>query len=139
MSDTIDLAAYADRIGVAEPLTPTLETLTAILHGHTCSIPFENLNVLQHKPIHLDNAALQQKLITDKRGGYCFEQNGFLLAALQQIGFNARPIAARVRLNSPTRDITPGRTHLFVIVNLDNQEWIADVGVGPMSLTAPLN
>jgi N-hydroxyarylamine O-acetyltransferase len=134
----IDLTAYGKRIGYPGPFEPTLSVLTAILNGHTCSIPFENLDVLMGRRIYLDNHSLQNKLVTEKRGGYCFEQNGLLLAVLQEVGFAARPFAGRVRLMTPSRDILPARTHLFVIVELEGEEWLADVGVGQTSLTAPL-
>ena len=87
--------------------------------------------------IDLDPAVLEEKLVNQKRGGYCFEQNGLLLEILQQIGFDAHPHAGRVRIGNP-RDFLPPRTHLFVMVDLDEVTWIVDSGVGSMSLTSPI-
>ncbi len=71
-----------------------------------------------------------------KSASYCFEKNALLLAVLTQLGFDAGPLSARVRYQRP-RDFTPARTHLFVRVELD-ESWLADVGVGAMSLTCAL-
>lgn len=132
-----DLDAYFARIGYSGPRAPTLEVLHAITEAHTQSIPFENLDVLMGKPIHLDTDALFQKLVHERRGGYCFEQNGLLLQVLTEMGFQAAPISARVRLQRP-RDYTPPRTHVFIRIELEGESWLTDVGVGGVSLTAAI-
>ena len=137
MSHTIDLGAYARRIGFEGSFRPDFETLNQIVSHHAASIPFENLDVLLGRTILLATEAIEQKLVGDRRGGYCFEQNGLLLTVLQQIGFEAYPLAARVRVGL-TRDTLPPRTHLFVKVILDGEAWMADVGVGGLSLTCPI-
>jgi len=136
MSD-VDLESYFQRIGYSGPRAPTLATLNALVSRHIRSIPFENLDVLLGRPIRLDTASLQRKLILERRGGYCFEQNGLLLAVLEALGYDAAPISARARLQR-TRDFTPPRTHLFVRVEIEGQSWLADVGVGALSPTAAL-
>jgi N-hydroxyarylamine O-acetyltransferase len=133
----VDLDAYLARIGYAGDRAPTLATLHALSAAHVQAIPFENLDVLLGRAIDLDPAAVDRKLIHDRRGGYCFEQNTLFLRVLETLGFHARPISARVRWGRP-RDYTPARTHVFVRVELDGASWLADVGVGGMSLTAPL-
>ena len=132
----MDLDAYFARTGYRGPRTPTLETLHGLVRAHVQTIPFENLDVLLGKPIELEPAALIQKLVHDRRGGYCFEQNTLLLEVLTALGFHVRPLSARVRWQRP-RDYTPARTHLLVRVELD-EPWLADVGVGAMSPTAAL-
>jgi N-hydroxyarylamine O-acetyltransferase len=133
----IDLDAYFARIGYTGSRQPALATLNAISFAHVCSIPFENLDVLLARPIELDGAAIEQKLVRERRGGYCFEHNTLLLEVLGQLGFRVQPISARVRLGR-ARDFTPARTHLFVRVELDDGSYLADVGVGSMSLTSAL-
>lgn len=133
----IDLDAYFDRIGYTGSREPTLATLDGLIFRHVQSIPFENLDVLLGRPIALDAASLQNKLIHERRGGYCFEQNGLFLLVLQSLGFDVAPISARVRWQRP-RDFTPPRTHLFNRVELDGTSWLADVGVGGMSPSAAL-
>ena len=133
----IDLDAYFARIGYAGDTAPTLATLHGIVRAHAHAIPFENLDVLLGRRIGLGPADLAAKLVTARRGGYCFEQNGLLLLVLGALGFAARPISARVRYQRP-RDYMPPRTHLFVRVELGGEPWLADVGVGSMSLTSAI-
>jgi N-hydroxyarylamine O-acetyltransferase len=130
----IDLDAYFERIGYGGPRTPTLPVLNALVRAHVETIPFENLDVLLGTPIDLSEEAIERKLVHQRRGGYCFEQNGLLLLVLEALGFQVRPLSARVRYQRP-RDFTPPRTHLFLRVELDDTSWLADVGVGAMSLT----
>ena len=133
----IDLDAYFSRIGYTGDRLPTLATLDAIIARHVTGIPFENLDVLMGKPILLDPASLQQKLVASRRGGYCFEQNGLLLLVLEQLGYQVTPHSARVRWLRP-RDFTPPRTHLFLRIGIDGRFHIADVGVGGISPTKSL-
>jgi len=138
-NESIDLAAYLARIGLdgTSTLCPTLDTLRSVLMAHACSIPFENLDVLLKRPMRLDQPSLRRKLVVQRRGGYCFEQNTLLLEVLQAMGFQARGLSARVRF-AASRDETPSRTHLFCEVTLDGERWIADVGVGGLTPTAPI-
>ena len=102
----IDLDRYFRRTGYDGPVAPTLDTLNGIMYAHVQAIPFENLDVLLGRGIDLSPDALQQKLVVDRRGGYCFEQNGLLLHVLQELGFAVTPLSARVRYQRP-RDYTP--------------------------------
>jgi N-hydroxyarylamine O-acetyltransferase len=136
-SPTIDLDAYFARIGYVGPRSATLDTLHAITGLHATTIPFENLDILLNRPIRLDPDSLQQKLIFDHRGGYCFEQNGLLLLVLTALGFQVTPLSARVRLQQARDDIPP-RTHLFLQVDVDGEPWLTDVGIGALSLTAAI-
>ena len=137
MSFVPDLPAYFARIGLAGPQPPTLATLHGLVHAHVRAIPFENLDVLLGRGVDLEPAVIERKLVGDRRGGYCFEQNTLLLHVLRALGFAVTPLSARVRVQRP-RDFTPARTHLFVRVELDGVPWLADVGVGALSPTAAL-
>ena len=133
----IDLEAYFARVGYDGPVAPTLAVLNDLMSAHVQAIPFENLDVLLQRGIDLTPEALQRKLVDERRGGYCFEQNGLLLLVLGAIGFAVTPLSARVRYQRP-RDYTPARTHLFLRVEIDGAAWIADVGVGGLSLTSAI-
>lgn len=139
----IFLQGYLQRIGylsqVAEAdvtqLKPDLALLNALTFGHTTHIPFENIAVLNKESISLEPAHLYEKLVVQRRGGYCFEQNGLFLAVLKQLGFQVSPWAARVRLTVSDRAILTNRTHLLLQVEIGGQAYITDVGVGSNSLT----
>jgi N-hydroxyarylamine O-acetyltransferase len=139
MSDdtTIDLDAYFARIGYDGPRTPTLETLKAIHHAHALTIPFENLDVLAKRPINLDLASLQKKLVADRRGGYCFEVNALFAAALRALGFEFTTLIGRVRWMAPEEADT-ARLHMLIRVDLPEGPYIADVGFGGLTMTGPI-
>jgi N-hydroxyarylamine O-acetyltransferase len=132
----MNLDAYFARTGYTGSRAPTLETLHGLVRAHVQTIPFENIDVLLGVPISLELEAIEQKLVRDRRGGYCFEQNTLLLEVLTALGYNVRPLSGRVRYTRP-RDYTPARTHLLVRVELE-ESWLADVGVGSMSPTSAL-
>ena len=137
-SDAIDLNAYFQRIGYSGECSPTLEALQAIHQHHAQAIAFENLNSFLKQPVLLDATSLQQKLIYEGRGGYCFEQNLLFRSALSAVGFQVTNLAARVLWNLPKGTITP-RAHMLLQVNIDAQKYIADVGFGGLTLSAPLS
>ncbi|WP_085808880.1 arylamine N-acetyltransferase [Sphingomonas sp. TZW2008] len=127
MSLPFNLPAYIDRIRL--PARPTLDHfgLAAVQRAHRLAIPFENLDVALGRPIAIDSPAVFSKLVVARRGGYCFEQNRLFLDALGALGFDARPLLARVWLNG---DGVPPKTHTLSLVTVDGQPWIADAGFG---------
>lgn len=135
-----DLDAYFARIGYAGPSQPDLDTLSGIVAAHARSIPFENLDVLLDCPIRLEPEALVDKLVRRRRGGYCFEHNSLLRGALDQLGFKVTGHAARVLWNQPhPQDRVGPRTHMLLRVHLPEGDYLADVGFGGLTLTAPLS
>jgi len=124
---SLDLGAYLSRVRYDGPVEPTLEVLDAIHLAHATTIPFENLDILLGRPIRLDVASLQDKLVRDRRGGYCFEHNTLFAAALEAVGFGVTRLGARVRFGA--RSVT-ARTHMALVVEADGQVRLADVGFG---------
>ena len=135
MTDDVDLDSYFGRIGYAGPREATLEALEQIHLAHATCIPFENLDIQLGRPIAIDLASIQRKLVVARRGGYCFEQNTLLAAALEQLGFKVTRLGARVRLNAAR--VLP-RTHMLLSVRVAGDEWLADVGFGTGGLLKPL-
>ena len=133
----IDLDAYFQRIDYPGERTPTLDTLRAIHVRHPEAIPFENLNPWLRWPVLLDAPSLEQKLVHGRRGGYCFEHNLLLSHVLKALGFQVSGLAARVLWNAPEGTVT-ARTHMLLLVDLDEQRYLVDVGFGGQTLTGPL-
>ena len=130
-----DLDAYLARIGLPARVTPDAEGLGRLQREHRLAIPFENLDVRLGRGIAIDSASVFAKLVTAKRGGYCFEHNQLFLRVLQTIGFNVHTLSARV----VTPDETPlPRTHKVLLALVNGDEWLVDVGFGGMTMTAPL-
>jgi N-hydroxyarylamine O-acetyltransferase len=134
---SIDLDAYFKRIGYAESRQPTLETLSRLHELHPQAIPFENLDPLLKRPVRLDPASLQAKLVEGGRGGYCFEHNLLFAHVLRELGFTVQEATARVRWSVPPGVKTP-RTHCLLFVEADGDDYLVDVGFGGNVLTAPL-
>ena len=133
----LDLNAYFHRIGFSGERTPTLATLAALQQAHLQHIAFENLNPLLGKPVPLAVDGLAHKLIQQGRGGYCFENNLLFMAVLTDLGFCVRGITARVYWNQP-EDAQPPRSHMLLLVTIDGEDYLSDVGFGGMTPTAPL-
>ena len=123
-----DCQAYAQRIGLSMPLAPDLETLDQIVQAHQRTVPFENLDPydLDREP-SLDMAALFEKVVQQRRGGYCFELNALLCAFLQQLGYEAWSVSCRILRG---KDYIPPMLHRAVLVRLDGQVYYCDVGYG---------
>ena len=133
----INLDAYFSRIGFGGEFAPTLSTLQALHQLHPASIPFENIDVLLDRDIDIDTRAVETKLVTQGRGGYCFEQNGFFLQVLRSMGFEVEPLIGRVMWMLPDDAVVP-RTHMVLRVRVEDQWWLSDVGFGGLVLTRPL-
>jgi N-hydroxyarylamine O-acetyltransferase len=131
-----DFDAYAERIGYRGTSAPSTDTLEGIVLAHGLRIPFENLDIHLGKGIDLDPAAVFDKLVVRRRGGYCFEQNGLLLTMLRSIGFTVRPLAARVLWGRPASDRP--RTHMLLQLEIGSRTLLADVGFGMQNFIAPL-
>jgi N-hydroxyarylamine O-acetyltransferase len=132
-----DLEAYFVRLGYDGPAEPRLRTLQRLHALHAEKIPFENLSPFVGEPVRLDLESLQDKLLRRGRGGWCFEQNLLFAHMLQGLGFDVTRLAARVRWNVPIDRVTP-RSHMLLRVRLPEGDYVADVGFGGLTLTAPL-
>jgi N-hydroxyarylamine O-acetyltransferase len=128
-----DLDAYLERVGLTG--RPTL----AQLHrAHATSIPFENLDPQQGLAVSLELGDLQRKLVAGRRGGYCFEQNLLLKAALEAaLGAEVDLMLARVRVGMAAGEVR-APTHLVLRVHSEDAVWLADVGFGLGTLLEPL-
>lgn len=131
----MDVEAYLRRIGYEGEAKPGLETLRALHRAHVAAIPFENLEIMLGRPVLLEPAALQDKMVRRRRGGYCYEQNLLFAAVLERIGFSVRGHGARVRAGAST---TRPVTHMLLGVEADGEWWHCDVGFGGDGLIEPV-
>lgn len=122
----LDLAAYLARIGYDGSLAPTPGTLAALHRAHVVSIPFENLDVVLGRGIAVDLDSVQDKLVAERRGGYCYEHGLLFAAALERLGWTVSRLLARV---GDAEQLRP-RTHMALRVSSGGSEWLADVGFG---------
>ena len=137
-TSSFDLNAYLTRVAFERrPARPGLSTLRDLALAHPRAIPFENLDPLLRRPIRLDIASIQEKLVRGGRGGWCFEHNLLLGTALTALGFNVTGLAARVVWNVPA-GVVRGRSHMVLLVTVPEGPHIIDVGFGGSTPTAPL-
>jgi N-hydroxyarylamine O-acetyltransferase len=124
---SFDLDAYLARVRL--PARPTVDSygLQALQRAHRLTIPFENLDVFAGRPTRIDAAGVFDKLVTARRGGYCFEHDRLFGDALAALGFEARPLLARVWLGATG---TPPLNHALTLVTFCEDAWIADPGFG---------
>ncbi len=122
--------AYLKRIGYDGPATPDRATLQALHECHMRSAPFENLDIHLKRPIVLDEGRLYDKIVLDKRGGFCYELNAAFGWLLRALGFDVTYVSARVWNG---QDFGPAFDHMALIVKLD-EPWLADVGFGDSSV-----
>lgn len=135
MSDfTFNKDEYLRRINLFGKVSVNFEGLKSIHHAQHTSIPFENFDICLGGNIHLDPESIFQKLVKQKRGGYCFELNGLLLLALRAFNFDVRPLLGRVHLSGEPS----GRSHQILLVTINNQIWIVDSGFGAESPPIPI-
>ncbi|WP_274914265.1 arylamine N-acetyltransferase family protein [Streptomyces sp. WZ-12] len=133
--EQLDLDAYLARIGYDGDRRPSLTTLRQLHAAHSAAIGFENLEIVLGRPIPLDLDSLQAKMVRQRRGGYCYEQNLLYAAALERLGFRVSGLGARIRMGE---DKVRAVTHALLRVELDGEDWITDVGFGGEALLAPL-
>ncbi len=127
-----DLDAYLERIGLrGRP------SIGEVHRAHSTAIPFEALDPQMGRPVSLDADQLAEKLVERRRGGYCFEQNLLLAAALEAMGAQVEFYLARVLLGADPGAPRP-RGHLVLKATGEGQTWHADVGFGGGPLLDPL-
>ncbi|QPF92234.1 arylamine N-acetyltransferase family protein [Bradyrhizobium commune] len=138
MSDTqFDQNAWLARIGYSGPVTPTLGTLNRLIFAHSHSIAYETLDIMLGRTPKLDVPTLQRKMIANKRGGYCFEQNMLFRAGLRSLGFRITSLQGRV-VRGLAIDAPRPAIHMLLKVELPEGTYLADVGFGNLAPTSAL-
>ena len=124
----MDVARYLARIGYGGPTAPTIETLRGLHRAHLYAVPFENLDIGLGRPILLDPASIEEKIVARRRGGFCYELNGLFALLLRDLGFRVTLLAAGV-YSDRRGTFGPTFDHLTLRVDLA-RPWLADVGFG---------
>jgi len=101
--------------------------LRALQESHLLAVPFENLSIHSGQRIILEEEALFDKVVTRRRGGFCYELNGLFAVLLRTLGFKVDMLSARVA--NAAGEFGPDFDHMTLLVRLD-KSWLADVGFG---------
>jgi N-hydroxyarylamine O-acetyltransferase len=134
VTTTLDPRAYLKRIRCTDQLhlltlEPSLPRLCSLHEAHLLAVPFETLSIHYAQPITLDVAALYDKIVRRRRGGFCYELNGLFAWLLRQLGFTVTLLSARVA--QADGGFTPDFDHMALLVHhLDGADWLTEVGFG---------
>ncbi|MCC7269022.1 MAG: arylamine N-acetyltransferase [Caulobacteraceae bacterium] len=124
----MQLSAYLDRIGFTGTPRPDRESLKALHRAHHLTVPYDALDVQLERAVSTDPAFAYEKIVGQRRGGWCYEMNGVFGWALGEIGFDVTRIAAGA--NKEVGGELLYGNHLMLLVRLPEGPWIADVGFG---------
>lgn len=132
-----EITKFFERIGM--PADTKVEFTTAFLGkvqtNCVLNIAYENLDILEGKPILLTPEAMYDKIVARGRGGYCFELNGLLTHMLREMGFTVTERFARYLRGESE---VPMRRHRVCIVTLEDGDYMLDIGVGQIAPRLPL-
>jgi N-hydroxyarylamine O-acetyltransferase len=129
MLDDQAIGAYLERIGLAAPVTADQAGLRELHRAHQMAVPFENLSIHLPEPISLDEDDLFSKVVTRRRGGFCYELNGAFALLVEALGCQVSRIGAKVY---GTDGLGPPLDHMALVVTAADGTgpWLADVGFG---------
>ena len=123
----MNVTNYLKRINYHGKIEPTLSVLSDLQLAHLLSVPFENLDI--HNKVKLDLDRTYEKIVEKNRGGFCYELNSVFYLLLQQLGFNAWMVSARV-FNNEKNSYGAEFDHMAIIVRIDSTDYLVDVGFG---------
>lgn len=131
----IDFSIYLSRLGFKRMPPVALKSLQQLQRAHLLRIPFENLDIHRKVRIELDSSKIFAKVMSNNRGGFCYELNGIFYELLKHIGFQVKRISAQVY--SEENGYSPEYDHMSLLVQIDGQYYLSDVGYGEFAF-APL-
>jgi N-hydroxyarylamine O-acetyltransferase len=126
----MNLQAYLERISYTGSLEPTIANLNALQEAHLRVIPYENLDIHLGRTVPLDETRAYEKLVLERRGGWCYEMNALFAWVLRQLGFDVQYLSSGVLRPG---GMTPDGDHLILLVN---GKHLADVGFGDGAIHA---
>lgn len=129
------LPEYFQRIGYSGPADASIATLGAIMRSQLFTVPFENLDVQAGRIVSLVPEQIVEKIVSRRRGGYCYELNGIFAMLLEALGIPYQFIAARPMFYPVRRP----KTHMAIVCQLEEETWLCDLGFGSYGIRAPLS
>jgi hypothetical protein len=133
--------AYLEWIGLAATMTADQAGLRELRRTHQLAVPFENPSIHLLEPISLDEDDLIGKIVTRRRGGFCYELNGAFALGAQIINplfplseARAVPAAASARC---CRCRAPRDSSNGPLPSLGVLRWSVAVVPGPARTAAP--
>lgn len=124
----MEIIKYMERIQAMQKNELTIEYLAHLQKSHVLNVHFENLDIINKKPLSLAKADIYKKIVLEQRGGVCYELNGLFYHLLMELGFKPYLMAGTVYIGDGVWAMEDA--HLFLIVPLGNRDYLVDVGFG---------
>lgn len=108
--------------------SPSKENLQKLMTASIHTIPFESLDCSDFgRRVDFAPPHLFEKIVLNRRGGYCFEINGFFMAVLEGLGYDCIPLSGRLLMG---RDSFGPMSHRTTVVTIGGTRYLCDVGYG---------
>ncbi len=128
----METSPYLHRIGMSERITPDLQNLVRLQSNHMFHVPFENFDIYNGIPVKFSVESFYRKIVSRKRGGYCYELNGLFHWLLRSLGYDSMLISALV---AEKGGFLTEFEHMAIVVTILGQRYLVDVGFGDNPLT----
>ncbi len=128
------MQTYLTALDMDRPIK-TMPDIEMLIQKHLAAFPFTSIPVLLKEELSLELSQLMDKVVTRRRGGYCFEHNKLMYEALRFSGLEVKALFGRVLLN---RDITVPKTHRITLLTYEDERYLVDVGFGYDSPSMPI-
>jgi len=122
----MDTLKYLARISYQGPVPATLPGLRTLQAAHLRHVPFENLDIHLGRPIVLGQSF--DKVVGQRRGGFCYELNTLFYELLLGLGFAVKLISGRVW--GKNEQFGPEYDHLAIIARVEGRDYLVDIGFG---------
>ena len=131
----MEIMEYLERIEIHNQLEPHYAFLAELQQSHLLHVPFENLDVIHKRKIVLNPELLFEKIVRNKRGGFCYELNALFAWLLRKLGYQVKLLSAQV-FDGERDDFGPEFDHMTLLVETGGS-YLVDVGFGD-SFRTPL-
>lgn len=137
-ANNFNLDLYLKRIGYQQPVRPDISTVIALMKQQLRTVAFENLDVQAKKIVSLVPEDIVNKIVgasgDARRGGYCYEVNGLFAMAITALGLEYQFVFCRPMFYPMRRP----KTHMALLVKVEGQQLLCDLGFGSYGLRAPI-
>ena len=134
-----DIGMALERIGLDPKgdYSPSKENLQKLMLAHMMTVPYETLDCCDYmRRVDFSPEHLFEKFVLNRRGGYCFEINGFFMAILEALGYDCFALSGRLLFGMPVYNLMAHRT---TVVNIGAKRYLCDVGYGAGCAEGPVD
>jgi len=126
-----NVANYLKRLRIDDPGEPSVSALHALHRAHVERVPYEVLDIQLSRPTTVDPHDSFARVLR-RRGGYCVQLNGAFSTLLTALGYQVAWHRAGVHASaaSPPVSAAAAAPHLALTVELEDEMWLVDVGLG---------